>query len=160
MDDFRPEYLAALAAARWNLWLVPMFLAPPAILLFCFYPWRTCLTTFCATAAAMCATWICFSLYVEHYWETKSQLAQTDVEIKDATADTGRLFGPVLVGVPFAICYTLACLSVLATIDWMISLLRRRRTRAAMATTVEIENREALREALRREYREQHESEA
>lgn len=134
MDDFHVEYLAALDAARWNLWLVPMFLAPPAILLLAFYPWKTCLTTFCATAAAMCVAWICFCLYVEHYWETKSLLAQTDAEMHDATADTGRLFGPVLVGVPFAVGYTLLCLYVLAAIDWIVTLLRRRRTRGVTAT--------------------------
>jgi hypothetical protein len=33
LQSLRPEYLKAVAAARWNLWLIPFFLSAPLLLL-------------------------------------------------------------------------------------------------------------------------------
>ena len=45
--------------------------------------------------------------------------AHTDAEWSEVTADTGRLFGPILVGIPFAIVYTVICWASVALVGWL-----------------------------------------
>ena len=54
--------------------------------------------------------------------------AQTDAEWDDVTADTGRIFGPFLLGVPFAIIYTLLWLTGCSMTGLAIGAIQRRRT--------------------------------
>ena len=61
-------------------------------------------------------TWLSLFAYSEHIWNTMDRYAQTDAEWSDVTSDTGRSFGPFLVGAPFAVLYTfiwLGCCSVI-----------------------------------------------
>ena len=102
MDEFRPEYVQALDAARWNFWwyvaaVIPILLLVPAAA----KRRLGCL----AFPLAYFLSWVAFCCAVEYYWTTKEQHAATGAEWADVTADTGRLFGPVLVGVPLVVIY-------------------------------------------------------
>lgn len=102
MDEFRPEYVNALDAARWNFWwyvagAIPLLLLIPAAVKRRF----GCL----AFPLSYALSWVAFFCAVQYYWSVKMALAQTDAELSDATADTARLFGPFLVGVPLVLIY-------------------------------------------------------
>jgi hypothetical protein len=120
MDAFRPEYLDAVAAARWNGWLLPLFLAAPTILVVCFATRMKRRPIAVGLLASMFATWLSLFLYSERIWETMGNYAVTDAERREFTADTGRLFGPVLVGVPFSALYTLCWFSIIGILNWGI----------------------------------------
>lgn len=105
MDTLRPEYLEAVTASRWNLWLIPLFLSTPLLLLVPVvrrWHWAVLVGLFVAGAVA---TW--FSLYAhsETIWRTMEANAETAAEMKEVASDTGRSFGPFLVGIPFAVLY-------------------------------------------------------
>ena len=110
MDTFRPEYLEAVAAARWNLWLIPLLLCAPLLLLVpVLRRWHWAAITGLAVIGTI-ATWISVFGYSETIWKTMEAHAQTGAEIEDVTSDTGRVLGPFLVGIPFALFYTAAWL--------------------------------------------------
>lgn len=105
MDTFRPEYLEAVAASRWNLWLIPLFLSVPLLLLVpVLRRWHWAVIGGLALAGAV-ATWFSLFAYSETIWKTMEAHAQTNAEIDDVTSDTGRVFGPFLLGIPFALFY-------------------------------------------------------
>lgn len=113
MDTLRPEYVEAVAAARWNLWLIPLFLAAPAILVLPIYRrwhWGVIL---CLAFVAALATWVSLFGYSETIWRTMEVHAESSAEIEDVTSDTGRVFGPFFLGIPFALFYT--------TVWWAVS---------------------------------------
>jgi len=43
-------------------------------------------------------------------WYIRENNAQTEAEWADVTADTAKLFAPVIIGIPFAVGYTLLAL--------------------------------------------------
>ncbi|HOY59211.1 MAG TPA: hypothetical protein PK640_13890 [Verrucomicrobiota bacterium] len=105
LTTFRPEYLDAVAAARWNLWLIPVLLSAPLLLLLpVLKRWHWALITGLAFVCAI-ATWFSLFAYSETIWKTMEANAQTAAEIREVTADTGRVFGPFLLGIPFALFY-------------------------------------------------------
>jgi hypothetical protein len=105
MDTLRPEYLEAVAASRWNLWLFPLFLAAPLLLLApVLRRWHGAVLVGLALAGAV-ATWFSVYGYSETIWRTMEANAKTSAEIDEVTSDTGRVFGPFLLGIPFALFY-------------------------------------------------------
>jgi hypothetical protein len=108
MDTLRPEYLEAVAAARWNLWLIPLFLSGPLLLLVpVIRRWHWAVIVGLLLAAAV-ATWFSVFAYSETIWKTMEANAKTAAEINDVTSDTGRVLGPFLLGIPFALFYSAA----------------------------------------------------
>lgn len=73
----------------------------------CFAVFRLAIVdlSFVALPIACVLCWLFFFLAVEYYWDVKDQMAVTPEEIEDATGDTARLYGPVLVEFPFAVIY-------------------------------------------------------
>ena len=106
LNTFRPEYLDAVAAARWNLWLIPVFLSAPFFLLRpVLRRWHWAIIIGLALASAV-ATWFSLFAYSETIWKTMETHARTNAEMKDVASDTGRVFGPFLLGIPFALFYS------------------------------------------------------
>jgi len=106
MDTFRPEYLEAVSAARWNLWLVPLFLAAPLLLLVpVLRRWHWAFIAGLALVGVV-ATWFSIFAYSETIWKTMEAHAATAAEIDEVTSDTGRVFGPFLLGTPVAVFYS------------------------------------------------------
>ncbi len=114
MDEIRPEYLEAVSAARWNGWLGPLFASAPTILAICIIKRWHCAWLVAAVPIAMFITWVSLILYADHIWEAMRAHAVTKAEWREVTSDTGRLYGPILVGIPFAVLYTLVWLPVIA----------------------------------------------
>lgn len=111
----RPEYLDALDAARWNYWFLVMLVVPP--LLIC--AGRLAGKSGCIVfVAAFVVCWHCFGMWVGYYWDVKLQMAVTPAELHDSTADTAALYGPALVGTPFALIYCTAWVIVVAVVAW------------------------------------------
>lgn len=137
MDDLRPEYLDAVEAARWNGWLIPLFVAAPITIAICFVKRLHPGWLVGAALAAMFATWVSLILYSEHIWETMGAHAVTDAEWDQVTADTGRLFGPILVGIPFSVVYTLVWLLVIATGNWVVRAVGRAGSRRSIPRAAE-----------------------
>jgi len=102
VDEFRPEYVQALDAARWNFWWYVAG-AIPLLLLIAAAAKRK--FAWIAFPLSYLLSWIAFFFAVEYYWGVKMAVAQTDAEMLDATADTARLFGPFFVGVPLVLIY-------------------------------------------------------
>ncbi|MCA9198558.1 MAG: hypothetical protein KDA87_13515 [Planctomycetales bacterium] len=101
MDKFRPEYVEALNAARWNYWwyiavAIPFLLFVPAAVkrkYGCFvFP------------TAYFSSWLTLNLSVQHYWSAKAANAVTTEEMMDVTADTARALAP-LTTVPIVFVY-------------------------------------------------------
>lgn len=105
-ETIRPEFLEAVAAARFNLWLVPLFLSAPALLLVPVlrrWPWPVIAGL---SVIAIIATWISFFCHSETIWRTMGALAETAAETDEYYSDTDRVFGPFLIGTPFALFYS------------------------------------------------------
>ena len=112
METFRPEYLEAVAASRWNVWLIPLFLSAPLLLLVAVLRrWHWAVITGLALVGAV-ATWFSVFAYSETIWKTMEANAQTAAEMEDVASDTARVFGPFLLGIPFAVFYTLIWLGI------------------------------------------------
>lgn len=106
IETFRPEYLEAVAAARVNLWLIPLFLAAPFLMLVAVLRrWHWGVITGLTLIAAI-ATWISLCGYSETIWRTMAAHAETAAEIQELTSDTVRVLGPFLIGIPFAVFYS------------------------------------------------------
>ncbi len=102
MEEFRPEYVEAINSARWNAWWIVVLVFPILLMTFTAINRRFG----CVAFPIACAiTWFSFVFAVEYYWDVKAQSAVTDAEIADASADTGRLFGPAAVGGPLVFAY-------------------------------------------------------
>ena len=131
MDEFRPEYVQALEAARWNFWwyvagAVPLLLLIPAAAKRRF----GCI----AFPLSFASCWIAFFCAVQYYWDVKMELAETDAEISDATADTARLFGPFLVGVPLVLVYVALVGAIVYGLAATVRLFGSRNARSARGT--------------------------
>ena len=108
MNTFRPECLEVVAAARWNLWLIPLFLSAPLLLVVpVLRRWHWAVIAGLALVGAV-ATWSSVFGYSETIWKTMESNAKTAAEIEDVTSDTGRVLGPFLLGIPFALFYVAA----------------------------------------------------
>lgn len=125
----RPEYLEALEAARWNWWWLATLVLPALLICASSRKWWWAIIGF-LVAVPLC--WILFALAVEHFWEVKFRLAETEVERRDATADTARLFGPILIGTPFAVLYCTGWVIVSHIGAWIWHRLRRSRLPIAL----------------------------
>ena len=107
LDQLRPEYIDAVNAAVWNHWFLLAILIPPFLLLPPTWLRFHSATIFVVFLASVVLCWLCFGMGVQHIWDIKELNAQTTAERADVTADTAKLFAPVVIGVPFAICYNL-----------------------------------------------------
>ena len=115
MDEFRPEYVEALNAARWNYWwyitlAIPFLLLVPAAAKRKF----GCLVI----PPTYFLTWLAFNLCIQHYWAAKKINAVTEAEWEDVTADTGRLFAGIST-IPYVFVYV----SVVAFSIYSLSLI-------------------------------------
>lgn len=128
MVGFRPEYIDAVSASRWNIWLIPLFLLSPTLFTLITYKRTNVWVNSVAVIACTVFTWLSLCFYTEHIWNTMELNAQTDAEWQDVTADSGRLVAPFLVGVPFAIVYTLFWFATCSFSGWAIRLIYRRFT--------------------------------
>ena len=101
MEEFRPEYVEALDAARWG-WLWYATLAVPFLLLIPAAVKRKfgCL----AFPAAYVLTWLVFNIHVQNYWAAKKANAVTDAEWADVTGDTARVFAGATT-IPYVVVY-------------------------------------------------------
>lgn len=120
MNGIRPEWLEAVAASRWNLWLIPSFMTAPLLVLVPFLRRWYWIVIIPSVIVAVIATWISLFCYSETIWETKEANAQTSAEIDEVTSDTGRVFGPFLRGVPFAVIYTTIWLGISLATRWLM----------------------------------------
>lgn len=106
----RPEYLEAVEAARLtarlNLWLIPLLLAAPLLVL---VPvrrrWHWAAITGLALIAVV-ATWISYYGWSDTSWRTIEALAVTDAEKAEAVSDTDAVFEPIFLGTLFAVFYS------------------------------------------------------
>jgi hypothetical protein len=129
-DAMRPEYLHALEWARWNHWLLAMWIVPAVMLCLAARSWKISLPVL---PLAIVVCWWFLFLGVEYYWDVKGRIAVTEAEQEDFTSDAGRLYGPILVGVPFAIEYCcLWCAGSLA-VTGTLALVRRYRGKLSPA---------------------------
>ena len=105
----RPEYLEAVEAARLtarlNLWLIPLLLAAPLLVLIpMLRRWHWAVVTGLAMIAIV-ATWISYYGWSDTSWRTIEALAVTDAEKAEAASDTDAVFEPIFLGTPFAVFY-------------------------------------------------------
>ena len=114
--QLRPEYVEATDAARFNFWLW-LSIATPWLLVLASTTKRK--TRIYAIIFSYPVCWILFCIAVEHYWNAKLEFAMTDAEMSDATADTGRLFGPVVVGIPLVAIYVTFVSLLICAVDWI-----------------------------------------
>jgi hypothetical protein len=120
LNGIRPEWLEAVAASRWNLWLIPSFMTAPLLALIPFLRRWYWIVIIPSVVVAVIATWISLFCYSETIWETMEANAQTSAEWDEVTSDTGRVFGPFLCGVPFAVIYTTIWLGVSLATRWLM----------------------------------------
>lgn len=115
MDDtfigtIRPEYLEAVEAARFtarlNLWLIPLLLAAPLLVLVpVMRRWHWAAIIGLALISVV-ATWITYYGWSDTSWRTIEALAETDAEMAEAASDTDAVFEPIFLGTPFSVFYT------------------------------------------------------
>ncbi|MFZ9935908.1 MAG: hypothetical protein ACO3JG_02495 [Luteolibacter sp.] len=110
IGTIRPEYLEAVEAARLtarlNLWLIPLhLLAPLLVLVPILRRWHLAVITGLTLIAAV-ATWFAYYGWSETSWRTIEALAVTDAERADAASDTNAVFEPIFLGTPFAVFYS------------------------------------------------------
>ncbi len=121
MPEFRPEYVEALNAARWNAWWIAVLAIPVVLLSFSALKRRFGCVTF---SVAFVLSWLAFFFAVQYYWDAKLEIAKTPEEIADATADSGRAFGPFLVGIPLVFVYVsivaVVIYGLVATLRWLM----------------------------------------
>lgn len=98
MEEFRPEYVEALNAARWG-WLWYVTLAVPFLLLTPSIVKRKYGSM--PFPAAYFLTWLAFNLHIQNYWAVK----KANVGASDEWADvTARLFASVTT-IPYVFVY-------------------------------------------------------
>ena len=125
VETLRPEYLEAVAAARLNLWLIPLLLAAPLLVLMAVLRrWHWAAITGLTLMAAI-VTWMSLFGYSETIWKTMEAHAETPAEIKEVTSDTGRALGPFLLGIPFAVFYSALWCGIAFTLRTLIKRFRR-----------------------------------
>ena len=106
IGTIRPEYIEAVEAARFtarlNLWLIPLLLAAPLLVLVPVlrrWHWAAIIGFVLVTVVA---TWISYYRWSDTSWRTIEALAVTDAERADAASDTDAVFEPIFLGTPFA----------------------------------------------------------
>jgi len=104
VDDFRPEYVQALDAARWNFWWFVAVAIPPLVLIQAAVKRHSGCMAF---SLSFGLSWIALFCSVQYYWGAKIAVAKTVAEISDATNDAGASFGPFYVGIPLVFVYVL-----------------------------------------------------
>ncbi len=106
VGTIRPEYLEAVEAARLNLWLIPLLLAAPLLVLVpVLRRWHWAVITGLTLIAAV-ATWFSYYGWSDTSWRTIEALAVTDAERAEAASDTDAVFEPIFLGTPFAVFYS------------------------------------------------------
>lgn len=110
LATIRPEYLEAVEAARFtarfNLWLIPLLIAAPLLVLVpVLRRWHWAVIAGLALAALV-ATWISYYGWSDTSWRTIEALAVTDAELSEAASDTDAVFEPIFLGTPFALFYS------------------------------------------------------
>jgi hypothetical protein len=110
LATIRPEYLEAVEAARLtarlNLWLIPLLLAAPLLVLIpMLRRWHWAVITGLAMIAVV-ATWISYYGWSDTSWRTIEALAVTDAEKAEAASDTDAVFEPIFLGTLFAVFYS------------------------------------------------------
>ena len=121
--QFRPEYIEATDAARYNFWLW-LSVATPWILVLASTAKRKIRIFAIVLSYPVC--WILFCVAVEYYWNAKLYFAVTEAEMSDATADTGRLYGPVMVGIPLVAIYVTIVSVLICAVEWIGRVLARK----------------------------------
>ncbi|QTN30775.1 hypothetical protein HZ994_11975 [Akkermansiaceae bacterium] len=106
----RPEYLEAVEAARitarLNLWLIPLLLAAPLLVLVpALRRWHWSVIAG-MTLVAVVATWFFYYLWCDTSWRTIEALAVTAAELEEAASDTDAVFEPIFLGTLFALFYS------------------------------------------------------
>jgi hypothetical protein len=109
IGTIRPEYLEAVEAARFtarlNLWLLPLLLAAPLLVLVpLLRRWHWSLIAG-LTLIAVVATWFFYYRWSDTSWRTIEALAVTDAELEEAASDTDAVFEPIFLGTLFALFY-------------------------------------------------------
>ncbi len=106
IGTIRPEYLEAVEAAHLNLWLIPLLLAAPLLVLVpVLRRWHWAVITGLTLIAAV-ATWFSYYGWSETSRRTIEALAVTDAERAEAASDTDAVFEPIFLGTPFAVFYS------------------------------------------------------
>lgn len=110
IGTIRPEYLEAVEAARFtarlNLWLIPLLLAAPCLVLVPVlrrWHWAVIVGLVLFTVVG---TWISYYGWSDTSWRTIEALAVTDAEMAEAASDTDAVFEPIFLGTPFAVFYS------------------------------------------------------
>jgi hypothetical protein len=116
---FSPEYLEAVAAARWSWWLLPLFLLAPILAVFCRYHRLNIWLTLALLIVAAVGTWYSLWCYSEGIWTAMEKHASTAAELDEVTSDTGRVLGPFLFGIPFSTIYSLASYAFASLVQWV-----------------------------------------
>ncbi len=109
LATIRPEYLEAVEAARltarFNLWLIPLLIAAPSLVLIpILRRWHWAAIAGLAMVAVV-ATWISYYRWSDTSWRTIEALAVTDAEMAEAASDTVAVFEPIFLGTFFALFY-------------------------------------------------------
>jgi glucan phosphoethanolaminetransferase (alkaline phosphatase superfamily) len=109
VGTIRPEYLEAVEAARFtarlNLWLLPLLLAAPLLVLVpLLRRWHWSVSAG-LTLIAVVATWYFYYRWSDTSWRTIEALAVTDAELEEAASDTDAVFEPIFLGTLFAVFY-------------------------------------------------------
>ena len=66
MNEFRPEYIAAIDTAKWNVWLIPLFLFSPTLIAFCFYKRFDYLGKAAGAGVSILISWILFAIWMAY----------------------------------------------------------------------------------------------
>ena len=112
MDELRPEYVNAVEAALWNYWFILAYLLPFLILLPLGWKRSHRILTAIGAVLSLAICWLCYAKGIRYMWYIREINAQTEAEWADVTADTAKLFAPIIIGIPFAVGYTLLSLLV------------------------------------------------
>jgi hypothetical protein len=121
VEQCRPEFVQALSTARWIATSI-LLLGPPAILVPVFvvaFRRLGCVGWLLVFLGAVIGCWLTVCVTSEMYWSTMDRMAETEAEQAFRCADTARTFGPLLFGVPFALCYSSLWLAVAAAVLWV-----------------------------------------
>ena len=110
IETIRPEYLEAVEAARVtarvNLWLIPLLLAAPLLVLVrVLRRWHWAVISGLVLTTVL-ATWFSYYGWSDTSWITIEALAVTDAEMAEAASDTDAVFEPFFLGTPFAVFYS------------------------------------------------------
>ncbi len=122
--EFSPQYVDAVAAARWSYWLFPLFLLAPFLAMLCRWHRLNIWLTLVVMMMATVGIWFSLWCYSEGIWTAMENNATTAAEMDEVTSDTGRVLGPFLVGAPFSMVYSFASYLIVWSGHWLASRVR------------------------------------